>query len=86
MADNSSFYLSLNENADDHDDSDDDENGSKVKFQRSRVSLNSKMVSQSVDNSGLAHFVSEHKIPLDCREDPTIYLSPMAGILSDYFW
>ena len=68
MADNSSFYLSLYENADDHDDSDDDENGSKVKFQRSRVSLNSKMVSQSVDNSGLAHFVSEHKIPRVAEE------------------
>ena len=47
-----------------------------VKFPISCVSQS------SADNNSLAYFVSEHKIPLD----PIIYLSPMAGILSEYFW
>ena len=44
------------------------------------------MSQSSAVNNSRAYFVSEHKIPLDCPEDPIIYLSPMAGILSEYFW
>ena len=43
-------------------------------------------MSQSVDNSDLAHFVSEHKIPRIAEMIPQFTYHQMAGILSDYFW